>query len=106
MMKGGLIVFFLIGLALHDLKAQQPESTPYGDRFFEQLGSIFGRFRDADLQYVFQTARPIRCSDLVMEKGEWRAVGFFNENRKIGDWYRKSLDAVKHDLAVYVFKGD
>jgi hypothetical protein len=107
-MKAGLIVclFLLISLARPDLNAQQPESTQYGDRFFEQLGSIFGRFRDADLQKVFQTARPILCSDLVMEKGEWRAVGFFNENRKLGDWYRKSLDAVKHDLAVYVFKGD
>jgi hypothetical protein len=108
MMKAGLLVclFLLVALARQGLNAQQPESTPYGDRFFEQLGSIFGHFRDADLQHVFQTARPIRCSDLIMERGEWRAVGFFNENRKLGDWYRKSLDAAKHDLAVYVFKGD
>jgi hypothetical protein len=108
MMKAGLIVCLTLFIvpARQDLSAQQPESAQYGDRFFEQLGSIFGRFRDADLQHVFQTARPIRCSDLIMEKGEWRAVGFFNENRKLGDWYRKSLDAVKHDLAVYVFKGN
>jgi hypothetical protein len=107
MMKARLIVHLFLFLALvrQDINAQQPESAQYGDRFFEQLGSIFGRFRDTDLQHVFQMARPIRCSDLVMEKGEWRAVGFFNENRKLGDWYRKSLDAVKHDLAVYVFKG-
>jgi hypothetical protein len=107
MMKASLIVcvFLLIALARTNVNAQQPESKEYGTSFFDQLGLIFGRFRDADLQHVFQTARPIRCSDLITEKGEWRAVGFFNENRKLGDWYRKSLDAVKHDLAVYVFKG-
>jgi hypothetical protein len=105
MMTGLIVCIFLITLAPQHLSGQQPESTQYGDRFFEQLGSIFGRFRDSDLQHVFQSARPIRCSDLIMEKGEWRAVGFFNENRELGDWYRKSLDAVKRDLAVYVFKG-
>jgi hypothetical protein len=107
MMKAGLIVyvFLLIALARTNVNAQQSESTEYGTSFFDQLGLIFGRFRDADLQHVFQSARPIQCSDLITDKGEWRAVGFFNENRKLGDWYRKSLEAVKHDLAVYVFKG-
>jgi hypothetical protein len=77
----------------------------YGGRFFDQLRQIFGRFEDADLQRVFQKARPIQCSDLVTDKGEWQGVAFFNENRKFGDWYRKSLDEVKHDLAAYVFAG-
>jgi hypothetical protein len=82
-----------------------PQEHEYGSGFFDQLRLVFGRFQEADLQRVFQTARPIKCSDLVTDKGEWRDVAFFNENRKLGDWYRKSLDEVKHDLAVYVFRG-
>src|SRR5579862_1346257 len=100
----------VVTVARIDAYAQQGRETPtsqheYGTRFFDQLGRIFGRFRDADLRQVFQAARPIQCSDLVMGTGEWRAVAFFNENRKLGDWYRKSIDEVKHDLAVYSFKG-
>jgi len=77
----------------------------YGAKFFDELRSIFGRFRDADLKRVFQSAHAIQCSDLVTDRGEWRQVAFFNENRKLGDWYRTSLDEVKSDLAAYVFKG-
>ena len=115
MMKfSGVIWLFLLIAALtlrtsahgqRDNEAQAPQEHEYGRRFFDQLRLIFGRFEDADLQRVFQGARPIRCSDLLKDKGEWRDVAFFNENRKLGGWYRKSLDEVKHDLAVYLFKG-
>ena len=82
-----------------------PQENDYGAKFFDELRRIFGRFRDADLRRVFDAAGPIPCSELVTDKGEWREVAFFNENRKLGDWYRTSLDEVKDDLAVYVFKG-
>jgi hypothetical protein len=84
---------------------QSEEGNAYDSKFFEQLRNIFGRFRDSDLQRVFQEAQPIQCSELVGRKGEWRQVAFFNEDRSLGDWCRDSLEEVKADLAVYTFKG-
>src|SRR6478735_7812598 len=72
-----------------------PENGEFGSKFFTQLSSIFGRFRDGDLQRVFQLADPIQCSELLAGKGEWRPVAFFNENRKLGDWYRSSIEEVR-----------
>jgi hypothetical protein len=83
----------------------QSEENAYGSKFFDQLRSIFGKFQNADLQKVFQDAQPIQCSELVGRKGEWRPVAFFNEDRKLGDWCRESLEEVKADLTVYTFKG-
>lgn len=95
--------------AQHERQIPPPDdsSTPndYSAKFFEQLQRMFGRFRDSDLKRAFDSARAVQCSELVTDKGEWREVAFFNENRKLGDWYRKSLDEVKGDLAVYIFKG-
>lgn len=94
-----------------DLPAQQEqqeqsgEEGAYGSKFFDQLRNIFGRFRDADLQRVFQEAKSIQCSELVGRKGEWRPVAFFNEDRSLGDWCRENLEEVKADLAVYTFRG-
>jgi hypothetical protein len=82
-----------------------PENGEFGSKFFTQLSSIFGKFRDGDLQRVFQLADPIQCSELLSGKGEWRPVAFFNENRKLGDWYRSSIAEVRGDLSVYLFKG-
>lgn len=82
-----------------------PENGEFGSKFFTQLSSIFGRFRDGDLQRVFQLAEPIQCSELLTGKGEWRPVAFFNENRKLGDWYRSNIAEVRSDLSVYLFKG-
>lgn len=73
--------------------------------FFEQLRNLFGRFREADLRRAFSTARPIRCSELISDTGEWRPVAFFNEDRKLGDWYHRSLEEVKADFSVFAFKG-
>jgi hypothetical protein len=104
-----LFVSVLLGPAAAPAQQEQqnrpPDEDSYGSRFFDQLRSIFGRFRDADLQNVFQQAKPIQCSELVGRKGEWREVAFFNENRKLGDWCKQSLDEVKGDLSVYTFKG-
>src|SRR5215831_1275304 len=101
-----LLFIFTVILLPFVLCAQRgPQDADYGARFFEQLRKIFGRFRDSDLRRVFDMAGPIRCSDLITDKGEWREVAFFNENRKLGDWYRTSLDEVKSDLSVYIFNG-
>src|SRR5437868_3854060 len=81
------------------------DSQQYGRRFFVQLRAVFGRFRDADLQRVFDNAQPIQCSELVNEPGEWRTVAFFNVKRDLGDWYRSNFEEVKSDLSVFVFKG-
>ena len=108
-----LRVFFLIFVlfapagiqAQREGQLQPPEEGAYGSKFFDQLRSIFGRFRDADLQRAFQMAEPIQCSELVISKGEWGTVAFFNEDRSLGEWCRNSLEEVKADLAVYKFKG-
>ena len=110
-LKSFCVIIFVCGLWAASLLAQQERfaqsdgEDTYGARFFEQLHAIFGRFRDMDLQRVFQEARPIQCSELVGRKGEWRPVAFFNEDRKLGDWCRESLQEVKNDVEVYTFKG-
>jgi hypothetical protein len=93
--------------AQHERQIPPPsgQDSEYGAKFFDELRRIFGRFRDADLRRVFDSARAAQCSELATDKGEWREVAFFNENRKLGDWYRTSLDEVRGDLAVYIFKG-
>jgi len=83
----------------------QRDDGPYSRRFFVQLRAVFGRFRESDLQRVFDTAGPIQCSQLINDKGEWRTVAFFNEKRELGDWYRSNFEEVKNDLAVFIFKG-
>jgi hypothetical protein len=99
------IIFVIIGLlaAAGDLPAAETER--YDRRFFVQLRTVFGRFRNTDLDRAFEKAQPIQCSELVNEEAEWRTVAFFNEKRELGDWYRKSLEEVKNDPSVFVFKG-
>ena len=81
------------------------DSQQYGRRFFLQLRAVFGRFRDTDLQRAFDNAKPVQCSELINEPGEWRTVAFFNEKRELGDWYRSNFEEVKTDLSVFIFKG-
>src|SRR5947208_1405915 len=110
--KVSRVLFLIVGLFAaagvsaqleHDVQA--PERPRYDRRFFVQLRGVFGRFRDADLQRVFDRAQPIQCSELINEKGEWRTVAFFNEKRELGDWYRSSFEEVKRDLSVFIFSG-
>src|SRR5215475_11282815 len=108
-----LFVYLFVAAPLHAQRERQiaapvapaEDSTRYGRQFFVQLRTVFGRFRDADLQRAFEKAQPIQCSDLVNDSGEWRTVAFFNEKRELGDWYRSNFDEVKRDLAVFIFKG-
>ncbi len=103
-----LIDLLLLPATLHSQQERQlspPEEGAYGSNFFAQLHNIFGIFRDADLQRVFQMAKPIQCSELVASKGEWRTVAFYNEDRSLGEWCRNTLEEVKSDLSVYIFTG-
>jgi hypothetical protein len=102
--KGLFALFLFSALPATGIGAQEEESA-YGSKFFDQLRGIFGKFRDSDLQKVFQEAQPIQCSELVARKGEWRPVAFFNEDRSLGDWYRENLEEVKAEMTVYTFKG-
>jgi hypothetical protein len=81
------------------------EEAAYSSKFFQQLGIVFGRFRDYDLERAFRDAMQIQCSELLGRSGEWRPVAFFNEDRDLGNWYRANLAEVKADLTVYTFKG-
>jgi hypothetical protein len=106
------VLFLLLGKwQTPDLWGQQRrdqsvEESAYGSRFFDQLKAIFGKFRDSDLQRVFQDAQPIQCSELLGRSGQWRPVAFFNEDRSLGDWCRENLAEVKSDLSVFTFLGD
>src|SRR6185295_11306221 len=90
-----LFAFFLLPVTARTLEAQRerqlepPPPVEYGTKFFDQLRSLFGRFRDADLQRAFESASPIPCSELISDNGEWREVAFFNEDRRLGDWARQ-----------------
>src|SRR6185295_11172724 len=92
-------------LAQRERQIPAPSEGDFGKKFFDQLSRIFGKFRDSDLQRVFQLAEPIQCTELVTGKGEWRPVAFFNEDPKLGAWYRSNLEEVRSDLSVYIFKG-
>ena len=106
-----LVILTFPLLAPRDAVAQReqqvapPDQSEYGKRFFEQLRNLFGRFRDSDLQRAFQAARPVQCSELISDNGEWRPVAFFNEDRKLGDWYHSSIEDVKGDVSTFTFKG-
>src|SRR5438552_7170326 len=43
--------------------------------------TLFRSFREAELQRAFQTAEPIPCSELVVDRGEWREVAFFKDRK-------------------------
>ncbi len=94
-----------LGNAQSDRQIQPLDESAYGSKFFDQLRSIFGVFRNSDLQRAFQAAQPIQCSELVVGKGQWRTVAFFNEDRSLGEWCRNNIEEVKTDLSVYTFKG-
>jgi hypothetical protein len=104
-----LFILVLVGSLNAQRERQVPppsqDNSDFGTKFFDQLQRIFGKFRDSDLQRVFQIADSIQCSELVSGKGEWRPVAFFNEKRELGDWYRRNIEEVRGDLSVYAFKG-
>jgi len=104
-----VVVAVALLLPLH-LAAQRErrtgDSSENEQKFFEQLRSLFGRFREDDLRRSFEMAKTIQCSELTSDTGEWRPVAFFNEDRRLGDWFYRSLDEVKSELSLFTFKGD
>src|SRR6201987_6150316 len=101
MKRGTCVLIALLGA----IGLATAQTDRYDRKFFIQLRGVFGRFRDSDLERVFEKAQPVQCSELVNDKGEWRTVAFFNEKRELGDWYRSSFEEVKTDLTVFLFKG-
>src|SRR5689334_8334293 len=67
--------------------AAEQENGDFGSKFFEDLGALFGRLQKSELQRAFQRAKPIECSDLVGQAGEWKEVAFLNDDRRLGDWH-------------------
>ncbi len=104
-----LLAFTLTPRAFAGTERQQGNSPEQeidlGAKFSQQLRRVFGLFRNADLQQVFESAQPIQCSDLVSDNGEWREVGFFNENRGLGNWFKTSIKEIRSKLDVYTFSG-
>jgi hypothetical protein len=107
MMTPLLLIAIVLGAGIQRERIVTPsEQTADETRFLDQLRSIFGRFSNADLQGAFARAAPIRCSELVNNRGIWKTVAFFNQDRPaLGAWYRSSLEEVRRDLDAYVFNG-
>jgi hypothetical protein len=106
-MKPLLLIAIVLGAGIQRERIITPsEQTADETRFFDQLRLIFGRFSNTDLQDAFRKAAPIRCSELVNNRGTWRTVAFFNQDSPaLGSWFRSNLEDVKRDLDAYVFSG-
>src|SRR4030095_11861677 len=83
----------------------EPENGDFGSKFFEALSGLFGRLQKSELQRAFQRAKPIQCSDLVGQAGEWKEVAFLNDDRRLGDWHFDSIEEVKRNLVTFAFTG-
>jgi hypothetical protein len=103
-MRKALLLLMVVAVMLPAELAAQRERAGE-EKFFDQLKSLFGRFREEDLRRSFDRAAPLQCSDLTSDPGEWRPVAFFNEDRKLGDWYYRSLAEVKMEFSVFTFEG-
>src|SRR5215471_20340592 len=85
--------------------AAEQENGDFGSKFFEDLGALFGRLQKSELQRAFQRAKPIQCSDLAGQAGEWKEVAFLNDDRRLGDWHFDSIEEVKRNLVTFAFTG-
>src|SRR5262245_12970130 len=81
------------------------QDADFGAKFLADLQTLFGHLETSELNTAFQRAKAIRCSDLVGRSGEWRDVGFLNDNRTIAAWHYEDIDTVKTDPVRYVFSG-
>jgi hypothetical protein len=89
-------------LAFLFLLLQNPD---FGKKFLDDLQTLFGRLEVSELDHAFREAKPIRCSDLIGRTGEWKNVGFLNDNRNLAAWHHEDIDSVKNDPVRYVFSG-
>src|SRR5262247_4748502 len=81
------------------------QNADFGAKFLEDLKILFGRLETSELDSAFQRAKAIRCSDLVGRSGEWKDVGFLNDNRTLAAWHYEDIDSVKSDPVRFVFSG-
>src|SRR5215471_12660763 len=81
------------------------QNSDFGARFLDDLQTLFGRLEASELDSAFQRAKAIRCSDLIGKSGEWKDVGFLNDNRNLAAWHYEDIDSVKSDPVRYVFSG-
>src|SRR5262245_4966767 len=81
------------------------QSPDFGAKFLDNLQTLFGRLETSELDSAFQRAKAIRCSDLIGQSGEWKDVGFLNDNRNLAAWHYGNIDDVKSDPVRYVFSG-
>jgi len=79
------------------------QDPDFGAKFLADLQTLFGHLETSELDKAFQRAKAIRCSDLVGRSGEWRDVGFLNDNRNIAAWHYEDIESVKTDPVRYVF---
>jgi hypothetical protein len=100
-----VLIFALAVPLLAQRERQVPPPSASEKNFFDQLRNLFGRFQEGDLRRSFQNAQPLKCSTLVSDTGEWRPVAFFNEDRRLGAGYNRSLEEVKREIDLYTFKG-
>jgi hypothetical protein len=99
-MIGAMILAPVLASAL--LFLQAPD---FGEKFLDDLQTLFGRLDVSELDHAFRQAKAIRCSDLIGRSGEWKNVGFLNDNRNIAAWHYEDIDSVKSDPVRYVFSG-
>lgn len=81
------------------------QNQDFGAKFLDDLKTLFGRLETSELNSAFQRARAIRCSDLLGRSGEWKDVGFLNDNRNLAAWHYEDIDSVKDDPVRFVFSG-
>jgi hypothetical protein len=81
------------------------QNIDFGSKFFDDLRKLFGQLQQSELDLAFRQANSIRCRELISNTGEWKQVGFLNDDRKLGDWHYDSIDEVKKDPTKYVFSG-
>src|SRR5262252_4289027 len=81
------------------------QNADFGAKFIDDLQALFGRLETSELDAAFQQAKAIRCSDLIGKSGEWRDVGFLNDNRNLAAWHYEDIDSVKSDPVRFVFSG-
>src|SRR6266446_4506562 len=109
MLRNLVLILLLLPLTSHaQVRRQVPAPSQqsggdFGSKFFDDLRSLFGRLQQSELDRAFQRAKPIHCSDLVGQTGEWKEVAFLNDDRNLGDWHFDSIQEVKSDLAAFVF---
>src|SRR5262249_46912695 len=90
------------GFGQREREVPPPQEHEFGAGFLNQLQRMFQRFSTGDLHRIFETAPPLRCSELVDGTGEWKDVAFFNGRRS---WYRSSVAELQNNPDRYVFKG-